>query len=358
MNVQMVLKRIFEGSVEYLQVVDENGNVDKKLEPKLSAPELKRMYEDMVLCRTFDRKAISLQRQGRMYTYAPLDGQEASQVGSVSALQADDVIFPSYRDHGAWIARGAPLGSLFTYWMGYEEGMKMPEGVNVFPVSITVGNHPPIAIGHAWGSKMRKEKKATMVCFGDGATSEGDVHEALNFASVHKLPSIFLCQNNHWAISTPNQKQMACNTIAQRALGYCAWGIQVDGNDILSVYSAVKKAAERAYGGEGPSLVECLTYRMNVHTTADDPKRYRTDAEVELWKKRDPIARFEAYLKGKKLWGESYRDKVQEEAAEKVEAAVKKAEAFSAPPELMFDFVFEKKTPNLQEQKDSFLKGD
>ncbi len=354
----MVIKTSFEGSVEYWQVLDESGLADKTLEPKLSDVQLKAMYEHMILCRVFDRKAVSLQRQGRMYTYAPLEGQEASQVGAMHALGGEDVVFPTYRDHGAYLVRGAPLENLFEYWMGYEEGLAMPQGVNVFPLSITVGNHLPMAAGMAWGMKLKKHAKLSMVCFGDGATSEGDFHEAFNFSSVHKTPLVLLCQNNHWAISVPLNKQMASQTVAQKALSYGAWGVQVDGNDVLAVYAAVKKARERALKGEGPSLVECLTYRMNMHTTADDPKKYRTDAEVEPWRKRDPIARFETYLTGRKIFTPEYKAKVEQDAVQRIEAAVKTAEGFSAAPEAMFDYVYEQKPWNLQEQRDAFLKGD
>ncbi|MBI5036749.1 pyruvate dehydrogenase (acetyl-transferring) E1 component subunit alpha [Candidatus Micrarchaeota archaeon] len=350
-------KKVFEGSIEYFQVLDEDGKADKALEPKLPEKELKRMYELMVLCRVFDKKAVSLQRQGRMYTYAPLEGQEACQVGGPVALEKEDWVFPTYRDNGAYITRGAPLDLLYEYWMGFEEGAAMPEGVNVFPVSITVGNHLPMAVGMAWGFRMRKQKKATMVMFGDGATSQGDAHEAMNFASVYKAPCIFLCQNNQWAISTPSAKQMCSNTIAQRALGYGIRGIQVDGNDVLAVYKAVSEARKRAEKGE-PTLVECITYRMGLHTTADDPKRYRSDKDVEAWKQKDPIERFRKYLKGKKIWNEKYERKVQEEAVKKAEDAVKKAETFRADPAKFFDFVYEKKTPALEEQKQAFLRGE
>jgi len=354
----MVVKTSFEGKTEYWQVLDETGTADAKLEPKLSDAELRAMYENMVLCRIFDRKAVSLQRQGRMYTYAPLEGQEAAQVGAMHALGTDDVVFPTYRDHGTYLVRGAPLENLFKYWMGFEEGLAMPQGVNVFPLSITVGNHLPMAAGYAWGMKLKKHAKVSMVCFGDGATSEGDFHESLNFSSVHKTPLILLCQNNHWAISVPLNKQMASQTVAQKALAYGALGIQVDGNDVLAVYAAVHKARERALKGDGPTLVEALTYRMNMHTTADDPKKYRSDAEVEPWRKRDPITRFEAYLTARKILTPEYKQQVEQSVTQRVEAAVKKAEAFSAPPEAMFDFVYEKKPWNLSEQRDAFLKGD
>ncbi len=354
----MVKKTAFEGNIEYWQVLDESGKADKKIEPKLDDAELKRMYEHMMLCRIFDRKAVSLQRQGRMYTYAPLEGQEASQVGAMHALAQDDVVFPTYRDHGAYLVRGAPLDHLFEYWMGYEDGLKMPDGVNVFPLSITVGNHLPMAAGMAWGMKLKKHQKVAMVCFGDGATSEGDFHEAFNFSSVHKTPLVLLCQNNHWAISVPLNKQMASQTVAQKALSYGAWGVQVDGNDVLAVFAAVQEARRRAVSGAGPSLVECLTYRMSMHTTADDPKKYRSESEVEDWKKRDPIARFEAYLSGRKVWTPEYKALVEQSASARVEEAVRNAEGFSAPPDAMFDFVFEKKPWNLLEQRDAFQKGD
>ncbi len=353
----MVRKQAFSGSVDYVQVLDENGNVDKALEPKLSDGILRKLYADMVLCRLLDQKAISLQRQGRMYTYAPLLGQEASQVGAFNALDQTDWIFPSYRDHGSYLVRGADISGLFKYYMGFEEGLDVPTKMAVFPVSITVGNHLPLAAGFAWAQHIKKEKAASLVCFGDGATSEGDFHESLNVCAVHKLPCIFFCQNNQWAISVPVQKQMASETIAQKALAYGAKGIRVDGNDVLAVYAAVKQAQQDALAGKGPTLIEAVTYRMTMHTTADDPKKYRSEEEVENWKQKDPIARFERYLSGKKLWDEAYQKEVEDAAKARIEEGVKAAEAFSAPPEKMFDFVFEKPTWNIAEQKNAFLEG-
>ncbi|HLD76110.1 MAG TPA: pyruvate dehydrogenase (acetyl-transferring) E1 component subunit alpha [Candidatus Norongarragalinales archaeon] len=354
----MTKKIAFSGSVESWQVLDENGKIDPTMDPKLPDEKLQAMYADMVFCRVFDRKAVSLQRSGRMYTYAPLEGQEASQVGSCAALSEEDWTFPTYRDHAAFLCRGAPLDLVFAYWMGFDEGMKMPPEVHTFPTSITVGNHLPLATGFAWGLALKKEKKAVLVYFGDGASSEGDFHESLNFASVFSAPCIFFCQNNQWAISVPVKKQMHAETVAQRALSYGAWGVRVDGNDVLGVFTAVKEAQRRALEGLGPSLIECMTYRMSVHTTADDPKKYRDESEVVLWKKKDPIERFQKYLAGKKLWDENFEKSVQESAKNKVDAAVKKAEAYRGEPAAFFDHVFEEKPWHLLEQKDAFLRGE
>jgi pyruvate dehydrogenase E1 component alpha subunit len=354
----MVKKQAFSGGVDYFQVLNEDGQVDAALDPKLSDSVLKNVYENMVLCRLLDQKAISLQRQGRMYTYAPLLGQEAAQVGAFMALSKTDWIFPSYRDHGSYICRGAPLNKLFEYYMGFEEGMAVSNDLCVFPVAITVGNHLPLAAGYAWAQKLKKEKALSLVCFGDGATSEGDFHESLNVCAVHRLPCIFFCQNNQWAISVPVHKQMACKTIAQKALAYGAQGVQVDGNDVLAVYSAVKKAQADAYAGKGPTLIEAVTYRMTMHTTADDPKKYRSENEVLDWKKKDPVMRFERYLESKKLFDESYKKKVEGAAKIAIEKGVQLAEAFSGKPETMFDFVFAEKPWHLVEQKEAFLRGE
>ncbi len=354
----MVKKQTFEGSIEFLQVLDEDGILDKKLAPALDDARLMRLYEDMVFCRVFDRKAVSLQRQGRMYTYAPLEGQEAAQVGSIAALQSADWAFPTYRDHAAFLLRGMPLERIFQYWMGFDEGMRVPDAVNTFPTSITVGNHLPMATGVAWGMKLKEQKSASLAYFGDGAASEGDFHEALNVATVFSAPCVFFCQNNQWAISVPVQKQMRCATIAQRALGYGAWGVQVDGNDVLAVYAATKEALERAYADKGPSLIEAITYRMSIHTTADDPKKYRDEKEVEPWKKRDPLLRFQKFLASRKLWDDKVEAKIQDAAKSKVDEAVRTAETHRGEPEAFFDFVFEKKPWHLQEQKSAFLKGD
>ncbi|MFQ5957676.1 MAG: thiamine pyrophosphate-dependent enzyme, partial [Candidatus Brocadiales bacterium] len=227
--------------VEYLQVLDNSGNADKELMPRLGSSKIKELYELMVLIRTFDDKAFSLQRQGRIGTYIQVKGQEASQVGSAYALGQKDWIFPTYRESGALITRKHPMHMVLQYWGGDEGGLESPEGLNNFPIAIPVGTQIPHGTGVAWASKMLKEKVVTMIYFGDGATSKGDFHEGLNFAGVFKVPAVFICQNNGWAISLPRAKQNATETLAQKGIGYGVNGIQVDGNDVFAVYKAAKE---------------------------------------------------------------------------------------------------------------------
>ncbi len=353
----MPKKIVFEGKTEYLQVLDENGAVDKTLEPKLDENLLRKIYENMVRARVFDRKAISLQRQGRCYTYVPTEGQEGAQVGSALALQKADFGVPSFRENAVYLARGVSMEQLFLYWMGNEEGSRMPADQNNLPVAIPVGSQVPHAVGIAWAMKLKKEKAAAITYFGDGATSEGEVHEGMNFAGVFQVPCIFFCQNNQYAISTPITKQTHAQTIAQKALAYGFEGLQVDGNDVLAVYAATKAALEKAYSGKGPTLIEAITYRMQAHTTSDDPKKYRSDEEVEYWKKKDPLTRFQVYLKGKRLWDEEYEKKVQEAATREVEDAVRKAEAYKPNPEDMFTYLNAELTQDLKEQMQEMKKS-
>lgn len=317
--------------VKSLQIVNEAGVCDAALLPSLEAPGLKKIFETMILARTFNQRALSLQREGRIGTYASVLGQEASQIGSSLALEKDDWIFPSFRESAVLISRGYPMWMLYRYWMGDERGMKAPDDMNIFPMSVPVGTQLPHAAGAAFAMKYRKDKRVAAVYFGDGGSSRGDFHEALNLAGVFKSPVIFLLQNNQWAISVPRARQTAAATLAQRAFGYGIPGIQVDGNDILAVYRATKEAADRARGGEGPTLIECYTYRLDDHTTADDASRYRKKEEVEEWRKKEPLLRFRLFLEKKGLWTKEYEEEVAKKAQEAVDGEIEKAEKFPPP---------------------------
>ncbi len=324
-------------SVKRLDILDEEGNADESLMPSLPDAEIRRMYEMLVFARTFDQRALSLQREGRIGTYAPIYGQEASQIGSALALEKQDWIFPSFRENGVYLAVGQPPNRILQYWGGDERGLMTSEDMNIFPVSIPVGSHVPHAAGAAMAAKYRGDKVVTVAYFGDGGTSEGDFHEGLNFSGVFKLPVVFICQNNQWAISMPRKKQTAAKTIAQKAIAYGIEGIQVDGNDIFAVYKATKDAADRARRGEGPTLIECFTYRMSDHTTADDASRYRSKEEVEAWKAKDPIVRVERYMEKKGLWNGEYQKEVAAKAKAAIDEAEKMAEAVERPdPRDMF----------------------
>jgi pyruvate dehydrogenase E1 component alpha subunit len=347
----MVKKVIKNFEIEYLQVLDENGNADEKLMPKLSAKQIKELYETMVLVRTFDDKAFSMQRQGRIGTYLQFKGQEASQVGSAYALGDKDWLFPMYRSGAALITRKQPMHMILQYYSGDERGLKSPDKLNNFPMTISVGTQTPMATGCAWASKLKKDKSVSIVYFGDGASSKGDFHESLDFAGVFKLPCIYMCENNQFAISLPRKKQTAAETIAQKAIAYGVKGIQVDGNDIFAVYKATKEAIENARSGKGATLIESVTYRLTDHSTSDDAKRYREDKEVQSWIKKDPITRLEKYMKAKKLLDDKYKNYVLEKAKEKVEKEVQAFESIeAADPQDIFKYTFAEMTPELKEQ--------
>lgn len=348
------------GKIDYLSILDEEGKVDAALDPNLADDLLMKLYEAMVLGREFDRRMLNLQRQGRIGTFPPITGQEAAQLGAAAVLAPSDWMVPSFRETAAELWRGRPMESVLMAYNGYNEGWHVEEGRNDLPDSVPVGSQALHAVGIAWAMKYRKEKHVAMTFFGDGATSEGDVHEALNFAGVFQAPVIFVCQNNQWAISIPRSHQTRAKTIAQKALAYGIEGIQVDGNDILAVYAAAGEAAARARAGDGPTLIECVTYRMMMHTTADDPKRYRTDEEVASWQKKDPIKRFQVYLKNKSLLTDDGIAAVEQSVKERVQAAVDQAEkemAETPDPLHMFEHAYEIMPPHLKSQREAFARS-
>src|ERR671925_1484416 len=291
-------------TVEYLSVLDAEGNLDSALDPGLPAAELTRMYRAMLLGRRLDERMVRLQRQGRIGTFAPIKGQEAAQVGSVATLTPRDWMVPSFRETAAMLWRGWPIEKMLMFFAGHLEGGSPAPGQRDLPITIPVATQLPHAVGLAYAAQYKDDDAVVMAYFGDGATSEGDFHEALNFSGVWHVPVVFVCQNNQWAISVPLKKQTHSRTIAQKALAYGLPGIQVDGNDVLAVYAAAREAVDRARAGDGPTLIECVTYRLGVHTTADDPTKYRTTEEVEAWERKDPLTRFGAYLQKKNLLDE------------------------------------------------------
>lgn len=327
----MPIKTIERIEVKYLQIINEKGEADESLLPPFSNEDFKRIFETMILARTFNQRALSLQREGRIGTYASILGQEASQIGSSMAFAKEDWLFPSFRESGVFVERGYPMWMLYRYWAGDERGMKIPEDFNLFPMSVPVGTQSPHAAGAAWAMKLKGDKKAAGVYFGDGGSSKGDFHEALNFSGVFKTPCVFICQNNQWAISVPRANQTASKTIAQKAFGYGFEGIQVDGNDIMAVYKAAKDAVDKAKRGEGPTLIECFTYRLDDHTTSDDASRYRSAEEVEEWRKKEPLLRLRAFMEKKGIWTKEYEDGVSKKAQEKVDAEIKRAESYEPP---------------------------
>ncbi len=333
------------------QILRPDGTLSPDIEPPFSDPETFNLYKKLLFIRLADQRALMLQRQGRMGTYAPIWGQEACQVGSVYTLQKGDWIFPAFRELGATWMMGVPLMNIFLYWMGNEMGSHAPEGINVLPVSIPVGTHPLHAVGVGWAARLKGEKIVTIAYFGDGATSKGDFHEAMNFAGVFRTPTIFLCQNNQFAISVPRKMQTASKTIAQKAIAYGFDGIQVDGNDLFAVFVSTREAVEKARSGDGPTLIECITYRFGPHTTADDPTKYRTEEEIEPWRPLDPLVRLRLYLKGKGLWDEDVEKSLNEDAQREIDQVVREAESVPNPEvEEIFQYVFEQIPPQLKEQ--------
>ncbi len=347
----MTIKTVRKFEIKYLQILDEKGNCDEKLRPKLRPNEIKRTYEFMVLSRAYDERALLLQRQGRLGTFASLRGQEAIHVGAALAVKDADWIVPSFRCEGVYITKGYPIVNIYQVYGGDERGYICPKDANITPFEITVGTQVLHACGIGWAAKLKKDKIAVLTFFGDGATSEGDFHEAMNFAGVFRLPVVFVCQNNQWAISVPRDKQTASETLAQKAIGYGFEGIQVDGNDVFAVFLAIKDAMKKARIGEGPKMIECITYRMGDHTTADDASRYRSKAEVKKWEEKDPIERLSKYMLKRKIVDLDYFVRIKKKVEEIIDDTVKQYESLPEPkPEDILNYVFENKTRNLEEQ--------
>jgi len=341
---------------EQVRVLNEDGRVvDGATVPDLDDDRMVEMYRNVKLARHFDQRAVSLQRQGRMGTYPPLSGQEGAQVGSAMALREEDWMVPSYREHGAAYARGLKLHQTLRYWMGDERGNELRD-LNIFPVAVPIATQVLHASGLAWASRLKGDRKAFMCYFGDGATSEGDFHEGLNFAGVFDVPAVFFCNNNQWAISVPRERQTASETLAQKAVAYGFEGIRVDGMDPLAVYKVAREAVEKAKAEDPdnlrPTLIEAVQYRFGAHTTADDPSVYRDDDEVERWKRKDPIPRLESYLYEQGILDEERIDAIQESVEEEVADAIETAESLERPePGAVFEHVYEGMPKRLAEQQ-------
>ncbi|MBX6322849.1 MAG: pyruvate dehydrogenase (acetyl-transferring) E1 component subunit alpha [Rhodospirillaceae bacterium] len=318
------------------------------------------LYRGMVLTRVFDQKAVSLQRTGQLGTFASSLGQEATVIGLASAMRPEDVLLPTYREHGAQIWRGVSMTELLQYWGGDERGSAWanPAVAQDFPISVPVASHALHAVGVATAMKLRRQARAALCVLGDGATSKGDFYEAVNLAGVWKLPVVFVVSNNQWAISVPRSRQSAAQTLAQKAIAGGFDGEQVDGNDVVAVREAVAGALERARAGEGPGLVEALTYRMSDHSTADDARRYRRDEEVSARWAEDPVARLRAFLVGRQWWGKADEERLLAACQEEVEAA-KAAYLATAPepPTAMFDHLYATLPPALRRQRDAIAGG-
>ena len=334
--------------------------------PDLSDERFRAIYRDLVTTRRFDERAVSLQRQGRIGTYAPCAGQEGSAVGSTHALADRDLITYQYREHGAVVVRDL-LSEYLPYWMGHESGTEAIADGNVFPLNIGIAAHLPHAVGASWAFDHRDEDRVVACHFGDGATSEGDFHEAMNFAGVFDTPTLFCCHNNGWAISIPESRQTATDTFAQKATAYGFDGVRVDGMDPLASYAVTREAAERARpGGDEPGgdasaddprpvLVEFVEYRFGAHTTADDPTAYRDPDDVDPWRALDPLDRMEAFLRETGRIDDEGVAAVRDEADEVVAEAIDAAESVAADPAAMFDHAFAELPREVRGQRDDLL---
>jgi 2-oxoisovalerate dehydrogenase E1 component alpha subunit len=343
--------------IHWSRFLDTRGRAVRALPDFARDPaELKALYRGMVLARSFDAKAVALQRTGRLGTFPSALGQEAVSVGTAAAMHRDDVLLPSFREHGAQLWRGVSLLELFLFWGGDERGNDFAEAREDFPVCVPVGTHAPHAVGVALAFKLRREARAAVCVFGDGATSKGDVAEALNIAGAWRLPVVFVINNNGWAISVPVSRQTAAETLAQKGIAAGVPGEQVDGNDVVAMREAVGRAIAKARTGGGPHLIEALTYRLGDHTTADDASRYRNDAEVSPRWAEEPIARLRRHLVEGGLWVKADEERMLAEISTAIEKAA--AEYLAIPPQspaAMFDFTYSSLPRTLAEQRDAAL---
>jgi pyruvate dehydrogenase E1 component alpha subunit len=349
----MSIQQVDSGMVAY-QVLNVEGNLVGEM-PDLSAERLLALYRAMHLGRAFSNKIIALQRQGRATTFGSLMGQEATAVGLAAPLQPQDWLATSYREIASLLVKGVPLSTLVYSFRGFSPAY--PKEAHCLPVQIVIGTQMLHAVGLAMAAKIAGDSAVSVGVCGDGATSEGDFNEALNFAGVFQAPVVLVVQNNGWAISVPRSRQSAAPTLAARGIGFGVPSILVDGNDILAVYAVMQRAVERARSGQGPTLVETLTYRIGPHTTADDATRYRDAAEVEAWRAKDPLARFRLFLLQRNLLDEEQdRQRIVAIEAE-INAAVAEAEAMPPPaPDEFFDYMAADLSPRLQEQRADLLR--
>ena len=332
-----------------LTLISPDGTVGDRL--PITLEEMRRLYSDMVEARTYDHKCMAMQRQGRLATYAPFEGQEAAQIGAAAALRPDDWVAATYRDAALMWRAGYPWSLLVAGRTGDERGGQAPDGVNVLPPSITVGGHMIHAVGLAWAEALRGSDRVALTSFGDGATSEGDFHEAMNFAAVFSTPTVFLCQNNGFAISYPRAEQTRSESIAMKSEGYGMPGVLVDGNDVAAVFEVVSEAVTRARDGEGPTLIEAVTYRLGPHTTADDPSRYRDEDDTVEWREKDPLERVRLLLDRAGGWTPEWQTDLETRAAGVIEEAVATAEALPLPTaEEMLLRMYEQPTSTIETQ--------
>jgi 2-oxoisovalerate dehydrogenase E1 component alpha subunit len=344
--------------LEPIQLVAPDGTptAETRYRRDLPPETLTWLYESMVVTRELDIEFVNLQRQGELALFASCRGQEAAQIGAAAGLLKTDWLFPQYREIGAFLLRGITPAQMGAVWRGRWHGGLGFTDKCVAPIAIPIGTHGLHAVGAAMAAQRLGENSVTVAFLGDGATSAGDVHEALNFAAVFGAPCVFFVQNNQWAISVPVSRQMAGPSIAHRAIGYGMPGIRVDGNDVLACFAVTAEAATRAREGRGPTLIEAITYRMGPHTTSDDPTRYRPASEVEEWAARDPISRYRTYLQSIGVWSDRLDERVaarSQRLRTELRESVIGAEDFDVGE--MFDAVYHDITPDLAAQRDRLL---
>src|SRR5262245_7150218 len=349
----MPRQRIDLDPIDALSILDEEGRVDPALEPAIPPDDLRRLYRTCLLARRFDERMLLLQRQGRIGTYLPARGHEAAVLGSIYPLRPTDWLVPVWREWAAYVWRGWPLENLILLYAGLPEGTSVPPDLRDLPVCVPMGTHVPHAVGLACAARARREDSVVLCYFGDGASSEGICQEAMNFAGVYQAPIVFVCVNNQWAISIPRSRQTRATTLAHRAVAYGFPGIQVDGNDLLAMVAATREAVAQARQGRGPSLIEAVTYRLTAHSTADDPAKYRSDAEVRLWEAREPLPRLRRYLTTKGVIDDALHARLELEVDAEVRVAIERAEARmrEAPLLDMFDNVYAEVPPEVTAQR-------
>jgi pyruvate dehydrogenase E1 component alpha subunit len=350
-----------------VRVLGDDGSLDAERDPGLLPAELVELYRHLVTTRIVDERLLMLQRQGRIGFHVGSLGEEAAIVGPAYALLPQDWLFPCYREFGAALLRGLSFERLLDNVFGNEgdvvKGRQMPDHYtyrqgNFASTSSPVGTQILHAVGVAWAAKLRGEDVAALAYFGDGATSTGDFHSALNFAAVFRVPAIFLCRNNGWAISTPVARQAAIATLAERAIAYGVRSVRVDGNDILALVAVTREARERGMRGEGPTLIEAVTYRMGAHTSTDDPNRYRAERDLKPWVERDPIERLRRHLTGRGDWNQLCEDDLRAEVDGRLRLAIAAAEARRMPSlESLHEDVFAELSWNLEEQRAELVGG-
>jgi len=342
------------------QILDSDGHLRPGTIPSLDEEFVLEALRRMMISRECDAKFTALNRQGRLGVVSPVEGQEASVIGSAMAFEPQtDWLIPQYRELPAYLIWGFPLAKHILNLMGNPIPGRIPHDVKMLPTQIAIGAQLPHAVGLAWGLQIQGISGIVLAYCGDGATSEGDFHEACNLAGVLKAPIVFFVQNNQWAISTPRSYQSAARYLSDRAPGYGIAGEVVDGNDLLAVYDVTRDAVKRARAGDGPTLIEALTYRMSFHNTSDQPSRYRDAAEVNEQRRLDPLRRVQAYLASRGMWSDERERLFREEAVQYVEAAVNEALQAQPPePSQIFDHVFAELTPRQRAQRRGLLAAE